>query len=129
MPLRELKHTDATELRAFQELPLEKKLDEIFLNGRETNGAVAEAKMEIEANRLLADKAVAEALHTATTVEVALNHHLEAHKKSEDEHKEEIAGINFIKRWGARGTALILATIGASESIVLIVHYVWGVGK
>lgn len=129
MPLRELKHTDAAELRQFQSLPLEEKLDEIFLNGRETNGAVADARMEIEANRLTADKGIADALHSATTVQVLLQKHIEEHQQAARDHREEMAGINFLKRWGARGTAFLFATIAATEGIAVVLHYMLGVGR
>lgn len=44
----ELQHTDALDLRAFEILDTDAKLREIWLNGRETNGRVAQAVRDIE---------------------------------------------------------------------------------
>lgn len=43
----EVTHTDARELAEFEALPVAAKLREIWLNGRETNGKVAEAVRDI----------------------------------------------------------------------------------
>ena len=43
----EVQHTDARELAAFELLPVEAKLREIWLNGRETNGRVGDAMRDI----------------------------------------------------------------------------------
>lgn len=45
----EVQHTDARELAAFEALGVDAKLREIWLNGRETNGKVAEAMRDIAA--------------------------------------------------------------------------------
>ena len=46
--LTELQHTDARELAIFEALPTDQKLREIWLNGKETNGHVAQAMRDIE---------------------------------------------------------------------------------
>lgn len=45
--VEDVKHVDASEMAAFLKKPADEKLLEIWLNGRETNGSVADAKRDI----------------------------------------------------------------------------------
>ena len=45
--MEEVKHTAAADERRFEALPVDAKLKEIWLNGRETNGHVADALRDI----------------------------------------------------------------------------------
>ena len=47
--MSDVKHTDAHDLALFETLPIDAKLREIWLNGRETNGHVADAVRDIAA--------------------------------------------------------------------------------
>lgn len=81
-------------MEAFMAKSQASQLLEIWLNGRETNGSVAEAWREI-------DK-IARELQQAR---LDLSGHLA------EQHETSI-NVKFIKRWGARGTGLILLAVG-----------------
>lgn len=103
----EFKHTDAAEQEAFLGKTQASQLLEIWLNGRETNGHVAEAFRQIAAQGREMQK-----------MWVSLSDHLEAEEREE-------AALDFIKRWGARGTGLVLfalAVLGGIEAVVLIIQ-------
>ena len=107
----EFKHTTAAEMEEFlSKTDAEQKL-RIWLNGRETNGEVARAWREIASQGLEIQK-----------VRLQLSNHIE-------KEKEEQEGIEYIKRWGRRGTGAILlamALLGGIEAAVLIFHYTRG---
>ena len=56
-PVRDVVHTDAAEQRRFMALPLPEQMLEIFLNGRETNGHVADVQRDIVRLELEAETA------------------------------------------------------------------------
>jgi hypothetical protein len=107
--LRELHHVDAEELRRFRALATEEKLEEIFLNGRETNGAVADALRDIARldERVGALETMAELVR-----QTAINN---------------LAVSAFIRRWGAIGTAGIgaLAALAAAGQAIGLWDQVW----
>lgn len=107
----EFKHTDASEMDAFMAKNQASQLLEIWLNGRETNGHVGDAFDRIAAQG-----------REIQRIWVSLSDHIDKEKKNED-------GIEYIKRWGRRGTGAILfvlALLGGAEATVLIIHYMRG---
>lgn len=107
----EFKHTDAAEMEDFLGKPQASQLLEIWLNGRETNGHVADAFDRIAAQGKEIQR-----------IWLSLSNHLETEERERE-------GIEYIKRWGRRGTGLILfflALLGGAEATVLIIHYMRG---
>ena len=107
----EFKHTDASEMDAFMAKTQASQLLEIWLNGRETNGHVAEAFRQLDVHGKEIQR-----------LWVTMSNHIEKETKNED-------GIEYIKKWGRRGTGAILfvlALLGGAEATVLIIHYAKG---
>lgn len=107
----DFKHTDAAAMDTFMAKSQASQLLEIWLNGRETNGHVAEAFRQIDVQGKEIQR-----------LWVTVSQHIEKDTKNED-------GIEYIKRWGRRGTGLILfamALLGGAEATVLIIHYMRG---
>lgn len=109
MPLREVKHTDADELRRFRALTTEEKLEEIFLNGRETNGGLADAIREI------------------ARLDVRVGALEAAAKAARRTAMDNLAVSKFIRRWGAVGTGLVgaLAALAAAGQAVGLWDQLW----
>lgn len=125
----DLEHSAFAEQREFRALPMEEQLLKIFLNTRETNGHVAKAFREIEAIKQ-EQKKVAETLERteeAAQLARAVSEEAaeEARKVAESaEALEQVAADNlavskFIRKWGAWGTAAILAVAAFGDRINL----------
>lgn len=97
----EVKHTAAADLAEFEEMTVPAKLRAIWLNGKETNGHVAEAFKQIEAIR-----------ETQATVKEAL-------ERTEAVAMEGKAIAAFIKKWGAWGTAAVLFVLAVGDRVRL----------
>lgn len=94
-------HTSFEEQQEFQNLPLNDKLLKIFLNGRETNGHVADAFVKIAELRKDVDKLGRDADEVKRTTAANL------------------AVSKFIRRWGAWGTAAIIFVVTVGDKVSL----------
>lgn len=104
-----LKHTDAFDMELFLSKPVSAQLLEIWLNGRETNGSIAEAKRDISAQGLEIQKA-----------RLALSEHVETHVTS-----QEVTQVRTMWMWFDRLRFLILFALAAQpiEIAYITVHY------
>ena len=109
MPLaREIKHTDAEQQARFAALTTDQKLLEVWLNTRETNGAVAQAFHDIETVRTELAEALKLVRADVDTVKDTL-------KNTERIAMENKAISAFMKKWGAWGTAAILFAVTVGD--------------
>ena len=120
MPLsNEIKHTSAAQQARFAALTPEQQTLEIWLNGCETNGHVAEAFKDIASVR----GELAEALRLVREdVEAVRKEQRAVRAKLEDaadSARENQAIAKFIRRWGAWGTAAILFAVTVSDRLHL----------
>ena len=109
MTEREIIHTDAREQARFAAQTPDQQIFEVWLNTRETNGHVAAAMRDIAALSDATQREIAGLAAAALLEAQTLKRHL-------GEHGEQQAGIDYVKRWGGRGTAgilLLVAIIGA----------------
>jgi hypothetical protein len=98
-----VKHTTAAEMDMFLQKSQASQLLEIWLNGRETNGSVAEVKRDLN-----------EAKRTAEKTAVALSEHLA------EQHEHELV-VTAIKKWGYRGTvglAVLVTAFGGPQAVM-----------
>ncbi len=101
MAVGEFTHTSFEEQEEFEELPINKKLLKIFLNGRETNGHVAEAFERIGELRRDVDSLKSDAREVKRATQ------------------DNLAVSKFIRKWGAWGTAAILFAVTLGDRVSL----------
>ena len=97
----EVVHTDAAEQERFLSLPLGKKLLEIHINGRETNGSVAEALRRIAKLEGLAV----------------------VHEGRMDTHEGRMEAV---EHWQIKAAAIIGAAIFAGPGFFFLLGKAWG---
>ena len=100
-------HT-AEAARHFESLTLDEKLMELWFAGRENRQIAQEIRLyQREQNGNVA-KVVRD-----------LNTHLNDHSREEIE-------MAFLKRWGGRGTAAILALVAVGNGVSIMAYRIWG---
>ena len=94
--------------RHFESLTLEEKLKELWFAGRENQQIGQEIRLyQREQNGNVA-KVVRD-----------LDTHLKEHGREEIE-------MAFLKRWGGRGTAAILALVAVGNGVSIMAYRIWG---
>lgn len=93
-------HTNAAEQRRFLAMSQQEQMLEIWLNGRETNGHVADLYVWKEKE---------------VTPQLAL---------FAENQRRQLAETGFIQRWGARGTALLVLLVMAVGALLTVLNII-----
>ena len=99
--MREFKHTDAVEQAKFLASPPDQRELEIWLNGRETNGAVGDALRDI----------------------AALQDHLTKHDGKFEQHDERMTAL---EKWQIKAAAIIGAAIVVGPAFFWLLSAILG---